>query len=1217
MTLIVRVKKKKHEPCEDCAYKASGACRKVRRCDNYIPITPTCNNCGKQIGCKLRPVNRKCKKWEPDPDSPFLSVVKELADLRRGELSRGVSLIDDRDFKQAPNFITFCLDYLQIKPFPKQIEEGSFFFGDICFHCSNPAYQNLYDENLGDILDNMVFLEYGVCPICKRNRFQLMKKYPEKMAWYQELVGVAGQRSGKSELAAQMSAYVWHWYTKLSDNPSKFYGLLNTRLHMTFTALTYGQAKKNLWNPFYDYLKDSKWFNDYHRFLKEKCYELGIEDVLKFPDTFITYKHKNLECAPVGPDKRVLRGPTRMLMCIAGNSLVNTGKGLIPIEQDLSGLTASVNNNLVPINKSWKTGNKKVSILYLDKGYNLTGTKEHEILILSRTFKLIWKGISELKIGDNVVLNYGGSFPNKLHLRFVDDYDIPVYKKVMLNMARLKTFTKLEVIEGIPDAKHIYDITSKLIKNGMLNTKGNKKRPGFGRYHVYSITDKFDVNFFDSKHLSIKFPTELTHHLGYIMGYLVSEGNYAGISSEIEFSNTNKKVVHHYIKCFEKTFGILPDISSYNTKQGTKAWSIRTSNKRIKLFLRYLGLNGVNSRKKVIPWCILQAPRKIAIAFLKALYEGDGTFQEYYVGYYSRSSKLLRQLQILLLKFGIVSRYEKHGLITASKYDAHIFSKEIGAITKSNNINFNDLTCTHYRIPNIEYSWAGNRNSKGHIYVKSELNEILDDYPLNRLKKENKLFYDRIIKIIDSGIFFLQVKGIRHTDKKIPVYDLEVNSKEHAFVANGIVVHNCIDELGWFTGTKSAIKINPDEVYNALSNSLATLRGQAEHLRRRRKLFHLPTAYAINISSPSSARDKIMRLLYQSRKIKNIHAFHLPTWEMNPDLPRDNDLFETEFQKNPGDANRDFGAFPPLTERPFIAELSPIWEVASQTKKNMFDYTLVMIRSKSGKEYVSVRMNRIKTRNRPLLIGVDAGRSGNAFAIVATSYNTMGQVVLEGIIEVKPLPNLPVNFLDVWRKALRPILKTQTVVALLVDQWQSIDLVDKVDDEFGDDTEAIRYSLKYGDFEDARQRLLGEQVIIPMPEVKDWSKILKGIEEYEEYFVGRPISHLYLQLATVQDSGRRVEKSGDLDDDLFRALMLCVRFTFDEKDGYKYELMTITDDQDFGNRMLGIVRGKTMGDRLPRRAASSTVLARTSLGQVVGRSGRTMIGMPQRIPKRR
>jgi hypothetical protein len=555
--------------------------------------------------------------------------------------------------------------------------------------------------------------------------------FPKKMNWYQELVGVAGQRSGKSQLAGQLSSYVWHWYSKLGANPSKFFGLLNTRLHMTFVALTYGQAKKNLWNPFYDYLKDSPWFNDFHKFINDRCSELGIDQAVKFPDTFLIYKHKNMECAPVGPDKRVLRGPTRMLMAI--------------------------------------------------------------------------------------------------------------------------------------------------------------------------------------------------------------------------------------------------------------------------------------------------------------------------------------------------------------------------------------------------------------------------------------------------------------------------------------------DELGWFTGSRSAIKINPDEVYNALSNSLATIRGQSEHLRRLKKLYNIPTAYAINISSPSSARDKIMRLLYQSRKIKNMHAFHLPTWEMNPNLTKDNQLFETEFQKNPSDARRDFGAFPPLTERPFIAELGPIHEIAS-SKKNMFQYDLVIIKSKSGKQYVSVQLKRIKPCGKPLLIGVDAGRSGNAFAIVATSYNNLGNVVLEGAIEVKPIPGVPVNFVDVYRKALKPILKTQTVVALLVDQWQSIDLVDKVDDEFGDKTEAVRYSLKYGDFEDTRQRLLGEQVILQKPEVKHWKTILKGVEEYEEFFIGRPISHLYLQIATVQDSGRRVEKSGDLDDDLFRALVLCIYFTFDEKEGYKYELMLAANDTGFSNEVLGIVKGKSASN-IGQVKRSRFTLSTTSLGKVVGLSGKVTNAM--------
>ncbi len=732
--LIKRVKREA-KPCLDCAFKTVQSCFKIERCNRYIPITPNCSNCARKEDCINAYVVVHCGKWEPDSNSPFLSLVKELSDLKNTVSSKAHALIDDSDFKLAPNFLEFCLSYLNITPYPKQIEEASRFFNDICWHCSNPKYENLFDESLGDILDNIVFLEYGVCPKCKRNRFQIIKEYPEKSQWFNEFVGVAGQRSGKSRLATMISAYVWHWYFKLGNNPSKFYGLLDESLNFTLIGLTYGQAIRNLWTAFSRYIRESSWFSDLHKMINTRCKELGIDDAVKFPDSFIVYKHKNMECSPMGPDKRILRGPTRPLVVI--------------------------------------------------------------------------------------------------------------------------------------------------------------------------------------------------------------------------------------------------------------------------------------------------------------------------------------------------------------------------------------------------------------------------------------------------------------------------------------------DELGWFTGTKAAIKINPDEVYTALSNSLGTIRTHFFLLKKARKLFHIPTGYAISISSPSSARDKIMRLLYLSRKAKSIYAFHLPTWEMNPFWGRHTQQMQNEFDTNPN-VMRDFGAFPPLAESPFIAELSPIHEVAIQ-KKNFFNYKLVMIQSKSRKKYVSIRMNKMEPSGKPLLIGVDAGRNGNAFAIVATSYNSSGQLTLEGAIEVKPLPDLPVNFSDVYKHALKPILETQQVVALLVDQWQSIDLIDKVDENYGDRTDAIRYSLRYSDFELARQRLLGESVVLPKPEVKDWSKILKGVEDYEEFFVGRPISHLYLQLATVQDSGRRVEKSGDLDDDLFRALMLCVHFTFDEKDGYKYKLLTYGDSALVNNKFIGITKGRSIDTSMSKRNHSTF---KNSIGNITNRSG-SPLPSPQAIRQMR
>lgn len=76
-----------------------------------------------------------------------------------------------------------------------------------------------------------------------------------------------------------------------------------------------------------------------------------------------------------------------------------------------------------------------------------------------------------------------------------------------------------------------------------------------------------------------------------------------------------------------------------------------------------LGLERKRAKEKSIPWCILQSPKSVVVAFMSALFEGDGTCFHYKdkirdnclgVAYYSGSTQLIKEVHILLRKFGFL-----------------------------------------------------------------------------------------------------------------------------------------------------------------------------------------------------------------------------------------------------------------------------------------------------------------------------------------------------------------------------------------------------------------------------------------------------------------------------------------------------------------------------------------------------------------------------------
>ena len=69
------------------------------------------------------------------------------------------------------------------------------------------------------------------------------------------------------------------------------------------------------------------------------------------------------------------------------------------------------------------------------------------------------------------------------------------------------------------------------------------------------------------------------------------------------------------------------------------------------------------------------------------------------------------------------------------------------------------------------------------------------------------------------------------------------------------------------------VKMDATQVYVALDRSLLTVRAAARRLLTQ-GFDDIPNGYALNVSSPSSARDKIIELVAQSKNSKKI--FQIP-----------------------------------------------------------------------------------------------------------------------------------------------------------------------------------------------------------------------------------------------------------------------------------------------------------------------------------------------------
>lgn len=349
-----------------------------------------------------------------------------------------------------------------------------------------------------------------------------------------------------------------------------------------------------------------------------------------------------------------------------------------------------------------------------------------------------------------------------------------------------------------------------------------------------------------------------------------------------------------------------------------------------------------------------------------------------------------------------------------------------------------------------------------------------------------------------------------------------------------------IDEIGWFDNAANSTKVKTSakEVYIALERSLLTVRAKAKKLLRTGNDDAVHGMF-MNVSSPSSQQDKICELTRQAVDSPSIFGSIRPTWEMNPTITQE-DLAE-EFQKNHGDAMRDYGAEPPLSNSPFIDNHSWIMEAYKNSKSNSVKYRHASTTSGKGINKKHMRYAYIEKQRRgksPSILSIDAGYTNNSFACVVTVPYGTG-VEIKAIVEIMTKPGLPLNYTLIYEDVMKPLIENWNVKVLLADRWNSLKILSDAEADF--DITATQYSLKYRDMWMCKTLLEQTELKIPKPKqkIKGLDDILRyDFDAYPECFEYKPVEHLILQLLTVQDTGSQILKGDGLTDDIWRALAL-------------------------------------------------------------------------------
>jgi len=283
---------------------------------------------------------------------------------------------------------------------------------------------------------------------------------------------------------------------------------------------------------------------------------------------------------------------------------------------------------------------------------------------------------------------------------------------------------------------------------------------------------------------------------------------------------------------------------SLNTRMHSDGFSLIIGSQILSLMMKNLGFTGDAYTKKVPDFIYSLSPKEIA-AFLRGIFSGDGYVGKNEVGISLCSSQLIKDIQTLLLFFGVVSRVGKRKS-SDKTYSLRIsdtkFLKKflkIGFLQKEKNEKLHQLAkrkSTHDNTDIIPLS----------LEIKNVLSskKLIDkhDYIIrgnnigrSKLQKICKLINDKDIKkLAYSDIFWDEVKNIKclGIQEKF-VYDFSVPGCEN-FICENILAHNT-PEI-------------PVEIYRKLGYNVL-------HLKSRSVITHVETELA-----PEEALRTALRL---------------------------------------------------------------------------------------------------------------------------------------------------------------------------------------------------------------------------------------------------------------------------------------------------------------------------------------------------------------------
>ncbi|MGH3451160.1 MAG: DNA gyrase subunit A, partial [Haloechinothrix sp.] len=200
-------------------------------------------------------------------------------------------------------------------------------------------------------------------------------------------------------------------------------------------------------------------------------------------------------------------------------------------------------------------------------------------------------------------------------------------------------------------------------------------------------------------------------------------------------------------------------------------------------------------------------------AFLQSLFEGDGSSSllrrnTIQISYSTRSERLAREVQQLLLEFGVVSRQCRYTsgeikVVITNRRDARLFANVVGFLGRKQI----KLTAELAKVPARSTALSADRVPYLAEFIRTygadrwTERDWLRRHNVDRIERwerdrdeicarvTNRDVLDVVEPLIDGRFYFAEVAEVSDAGMQ-PVYSIRVDTDDHAFITNGFVSHN-------------------------------------------------------------------------------------------------------------------------------------------------------------------------------------------------------------------------------------------------------------------------------------------------------------------------------------------------------------------------------------------------------------------------------------------